>query len=72
MAPDEGVAMGVPVAGGLLDGLADLGPGLEAAAFEGERPEHLPPGLTEPKMAHVLSLVLQRVTIPEQMPVACV
>src|SRR5690349_6696789 len=34
--PDEGMLVLVPVGGGLLDRLLDLGPGLEAAAVQGQ------------------------------------
>src|SRR4051794_33834944 len=34
-APDEGMLVCVPVRGGTLDGFFDLGPGFEAAPFEG-------------------------------------
>src|SRR3954469_14265530 len=36
-APDEGMLVRVPVRGGTLDGFFDLGPGFEAAPFEGQR-----------------------------------
>ena len=42
-APDEGVAMGMPVGGGRRDGLADFLPGLEAPPLEGEGTERFPP-----------------------------
>jgi hypothetical protein len=41
--PDEGMLMLVPVGGGAFDGLLDLGPGLEPAAFQGQGAEPLPP-----------------------------
>src|SRR3712207_9543224 len=44
-APEEGVAVRVPVSGCLRDGLDDLVPGLEAAAGESQRAQHLPPRL---------------------------
>src|SRR3954470_22671929 len=44
-APDEGVLVLVPVRGGAPDGLFNLGPGLEAAALEGQRAQDLPPRL---------------------------
>jgi hypothetical protein len=33
--PDEGMFVLVPVGGGTFNGLLDLGPGLEPAAFQG-------------------------------------
>src|SRR5687767_14382376 len=45
--PDEGMLVLVPVGGGLLDRLFDLGPRLEAAALQGEGLEDLPPGLDQ-------------------------
>src|SRR3954465_2448065 len=45
-APDERMLVRVPVRGGAPDGFFDLGPGLEAAAFEGQRAQDLPPRFT--------------------------
>src|SRR5215213_8189540 len=45
-APDEGMLVRVPVRGGTLDGFFDLGPGFEAAPFEGQRAQDLPPRLS--------------------------
>jgi transposase len=55
-APDEGVLVGIPVRGRLHNGGANLRPGLEAAAFEGERAEDLPPGLDEVEVRGVCRL----------------
>src|SRR3954454_21579598 len=44
-APDEGMLVRVPVRGGAPDGFFDLGPGFEAAPFEGQRAQDLPPRL---------------------------
>src|SRR5437763_16021687 len=41
-APDEGMLVRVPVRGGPLDGFFDLGPGLVAAHFEGQKAQDLP------------------------------
>src|SRR3954467_14021776 len=46
-APQEGVLVLVPVRGGAPDGLFNLGPGLEAAALEGQRAQDLPPRLDQ-------------------------
>src|SRR5215213_886871 len=46
-APEEGVLVLVPVRGGAPDGLFNLGPGLEAAALEGQRAQDLPPRLDQ-------------------------
>ena len=45
----------------------DRGEGATTEELAGEDGE---PDLTEPKMIHVLSLVLQRITIPARVPVA--
>src|SRR4051812_19222760 len=45
MAPDERMLVRVPVRGGAPDGFFDLGPGLEAAPFEGQRAQDFPPRL---------------------------
>src|SRR3954454_4227075 len=55
-APDERVLVLVPVGGGTLDGLLDLGPGVEAPSFEGQRAQHLPPRLDEVQVGRVLRL----------------
>src|SRR3954469_23324735 len=55
-APDERVLVLVPVGGGTLDGLLDLGPGIEAPAFEGQRAQHLPPRLDEVEVGRVFRL----------------
>ena len=51
--PDERVAMRIPVGRGGGDGGGDLVPGLEAAALEGQGPEHLPPGLDQVEIGRV-------------------
>src|SRR5215212_9257769 len=55
-APDEWVLVLVPVCGGTLDGLLELGPGVEAPPFEGQRAQHLPPRLDEVQVGRVLWL----------------
>src|SRR4051794_26571078 len=55
-APDERVLVLVPVGGGALDGLLDLGPGVEPSALEGQRAQHLPPRLDEVQVGRVLRL----------------
>src|SRR3712207_5323047 len=54
--PDEGVAVRVPVSGCLRDGLYDRVPGLEAAAGESQRAQHLPPRLDEVEVGGILRL----------------
>ena len=46
----------VPVRGGTLDGLFDLGPGFEAAPFEGQRAQDLPPRLNQVQVGRVFGL----------------
>src|SRR4051794_22754830 len=46
----------VPVRGGAPDGLFDLRPGLEAAPFEGQRAQDLPPRLDQVQVSCVLGL----------------
>src|SRR3954454_6581102 len=55
-APDERVLVLVPVGGGTLDGLLDLGPGVEAPSFDGERAQHLPPRLDEVQVGRIFWL----------------
>src|SRR6476661_4132706 len=55
-APDEGMFVLVPVGGCLFDGLRDLGPGLEAAAFQRQGAQDLPPGLDQVQVGRVLGL----------------
>src|SRR3954449_7319102 len=55
-APDEGMFVLVPVGGCAFDGLRDLGPGLEAAPFEGQRAQDLPPRLDQVQVGRVLGL----------------
>src|SRR5215469_10723321 len=55
-APDERMAMGVPIDGRRLYGCNDLVPGLEPAAFESERAYDLPPGLDQVQIGRVFGL----------------
>ena len=55
-APDERMLVRVPVRGGAPDGFFDLGPGLEAAAFEGQRAQDLPPRFDQVQVSRVLGL----------------
>ena len=55
-APEEGVLMRVPVCGGTLDGLFDLGPGSEAAPFESQGAQDLPPRFDQVQVSRVLGL----------------
>src|SRR3954454_9060333 len=55
-APDEGMLVLVPVRGGPLDGFFDLGPGLEAVPFEGQRAQDLPPRLDQVQVGRVFGL----------------
>src|SRR5215213_1177934 len=55
-APEEGMLVRVPVRGGAPDGFFDLGPGLEAAAFEGHRAQDLPPRFDQVQVSRVLGL----------------
>src|SRR4051794_6575027 len=55
-APQEGVLVLVPVRGGAPDGLFDLGPSLEAAPFEGQRAQDLPPRLDQVQVGRVFGL----------------
>src|SRR3954447_11526158 len=55
-APQEGVLVLVPVRGGAPDGLFNLGPGLEAAALEGQRAQDLPPRFDQVQVGRVLGL----------------
>jgi hypothetical protein len=50
------VAVRVRVFGRLRDGFGDLVPGLEAAAGESQRSQHLPPRLDEVEVGGVLRL----------------
>src|SRR3954465_14376438 len=56
MAPDERMLVRVPVRGGAPDGFFDLGPGLETAAFEGQRAQDLPPRFDQVQVSRVLGL----------------
>src|SRR3954463_11732028 len=55
-APKEGMLVRVPVRGGAPDGFFDLGPGLEAAAFEGHRAQNFPPRFDQVQVSRVLGL----------------
>src|SRR3954468_6012541 len=55
-APDEGMLVLVPVRGGPLGGFFDLGPGLEATPFEGQRAQDLPPRLDQVQVGRVFGL----------------
>ena len=55
-APVEGMPMDVPVLGRRADGLAELLPGLEAAPFECQGAQHLPPRLNQVEVGRVLGL----------------
>src|SRR3954466_9806458 len=55
-APDEGMLVRVPVRGGAPDGLFDLGPGLKAAPFEGQRAQDFPPRLDQVQVGRVFGL----------------
>src|SRR3954447_18549280 len=55
-APDERMLVRVAVRGGAPDGFFDLGPGLEAAAFEGQRAQDLPPRFDQVQVSRVLGL----------------
>src|SRR4029078_6785623 len=55
-APEEGVLMRVPVCGGTPDGLFDLGPGFEAAPFESQGAQDLPPRFDQVQVSRILGL----------------
>jgi len=55
-APDERLLVRLPVDGGLLDGLLDLGPGFEALSLEGQRAQDLPPRLDKVQVGRILWL----------------
>ena len=55
-APDERMPVIVPVGGGSRDRLLDLGPSFEAAAFQRQRAQHLPPGFDQVEVGRVLGL----------------
>ena len=55
-APEEGVLVLVPVRGGASDGLFDLRPSLEAAPFEGQRAQDLPPRLDQVQIGRIFGL----------------
>src|SRR3954467_13427912 len=54
--PEEGVLVLVPVRSGAPDGLFDLCPSLEAAPFEGQRAQDLPPRLDQVQVGRILWL----------------
>src|SRR5919199_2574968 len=55
-APEEGMAMLVPVGGGLRHRLADFRPGREAAALERQGAQDLPPRFKQVEIRGVLGL----------------
>src|SRR5215213_6007057 len=52
-APDEWMPVIVPVRRGPCDGLLDLGPGLEAASFQSQRAQRLPPRFDQVQVRRV-------------------
>ena len=54
--PDEGMLVLVPVGGCPIDGLLDLGPCLEPAAFQCQGAQHLPPWLDQVEVGRILGL----------------
>src|SRR4051812_24403439 len=54
--PDERVLVLVPVCGGTLDGLLDLGTSIEPSALESQRAQHFPPRLDEVEVGRILWL----------------
>src|SRR3954453_6393219 len=54
--PDEWMPVIVPVGRGSSDRLLDLGPGLETAALQRQRAQHLPPGLDQVQVGGILGL----------------
>src|SRR6201992_1760006 len=54
--PDEGVLVLVPIRGGAPDGLFYLRPSLEAAPFESQRAQDLPPRLDQVQVGRILGL----------------
>ena len=69
--PLERGGVGVPAAGGGFEPGDDVVRGGGGLAGQCAADEDALDRLTEPKMIHVLSLVLQRITIPARVPVAC-
>jgi len=69
--PDERSGVGIPADNGVVEPGDQVILGLRMVALEGPPDEDPLDGLTEPTMVHVLSLVLQRVTISARVPVAC-
>src|SRR4051795_11944672 len=51
--PDKGVLVGVPVIGGALHGLLDLGPCLKATPLQGQGAQHLPPRLQQVRIGSI-------------------
>src|SRR3954465_1196007 len=51
--PDEWMPVIVPVRRGPCDGLLDLGPGLEAASFQSQRAQRLPPRFDQVQVRRV-------------------
>src|SRR3954464_5520614 len=54
--PEEGMHVLIPVGGGAFNGLLDLGPGFEPAAFQSQGAEHLPPWLDQVEVGRILGL----------------
>src|SRR4051794_20053458 len=55
-APDKGVLVRVPIRGGAPDGFFDLGPSLEATAFQRQRAQDLPPRFDQVQIGRILGL----------------
>src|SRR5262245_59422124 len=56
VAPEEGMAMSIPVGRRRLDGSADFLPGRKAMPLEGERAQDLPPWFDQIQVGGVLRL----------------
>ena len=56
VAPDERMAVSIPVGGGACDGLADLVPTLEPPPGQGERAQNFPPRFNEVEIGRVRGL----------------
>src|SRR4051812_40632404 len=54
--PDERMLVLIPVGGGAFNRLLDLVPGIESAAFQSQRAEHLPPRLDQVEVGCILGL----------------
>src|SRR5262245_20166259 len=55
-APDEGMAMRVPVPGRRVHGLREFVPTLEPSSLERQRAQNLPPGLDQIEVRRILGL----------------